>query len=85
MLLLAFFIAATVPAALVQGPTVGLSGVCFFLMARCSFLTRRKLFFHASCGAYLAIGFLFPACAAWLHLYCYTAGIIIGWLNSPVK
>lgn len=85
MLLLAFAIAASAPAALVQGPTVGLSGLCFFLMARCSFLVHRKLLFHAWCGAYLAIGFLFPACAAWLHLYCYTAGLLVGWLNSPAR
>lgn len=85
MLALAFVVASSVPSIIIGGPTVGLSGICFFLMGRCSFLAQRTLLYHFYCIFYLAIGFLFPACAASLHLYSYICGFFIGWLNSTTK
>jgi membrane associated rhomboid family serine protease len=64
-------------------PTVGLSGVCFALMGMQAFVVGRKLFFFSWVIAFIAFGFLFPNNNALLHLYCYIAGLTVGFLNSP--
>lgn len=65
-------------------PTVGASGVCYALIGRITFLVKRKLYFTAWIIGYIAIGFLFPVCNAWLHLYCYLCGLGVGLLNMPI-
>jgi membrane associated rhomboid family serine protease len=64
-------------------PTVGLSGVCFALLGMQAFVVGRKLFFFSWVIAFIAFGFLFPNNNALLHLYCYIAGLTVGFLNSP--
>lgn len=64
-------------------PTVGLSGVCFALMGMQAFVVGRKLLFFSWVIAFIAFGFLFPNNNAILHLYCYIAGLTVGFLNSP--
>lgn len=66
-------------------PTVGLSGVCYALMGRVAFMVQRKLYYQLWLWFYIGIGFLFPNVNAWIHLYCFLAGIGIGFLNKPLK
>ena len=66
-------------------PTVGLSGVCYVLMGSLAFMVRNKLYYHSCLLLYIGIGFLFPNVNALLHLYCYTAGIMLGFLTNPIK
>ncbi len=75
-------------------PTVGLSAVCFALLAIVSFQVRDKRYFHTFVLSFIAIGFVISHVSSvcgytiaapnnTLHLYCYIAGLIIGFLNSP--
>lgn len=66
-------------------PTVGLSGVCYALMGRVAFMVQRKWYYQAWLCFYIGLGFLFPNMNAWIHLYCYIAGMGIGLLNKPLK
>lgn len=66
-------------------PTVGLSAVVFILFGSISFEVRRKWYYQAWMWLYLFVGFLFPNTNAWLHLYCYLAGLVVALLNKPVK
>lgn len=66
-------------------PTVGLSGVCYALMGRISFMVQRKWFYQFSVWAYLGIGFIVPNINGWIHLYCYLAGLVVGLLNKPSR
>lgn len=65
-------------------PTVGASGVCYALVGRCTLLVRRKAYYTVWVLAFLSLGFLFPACNVWLHLYCYLCGLVAGVLNTPI-
>lgn len=65
-------------------PTVGLSGVCFALMGMVSYKVKRKLYYHSWIAAFIAVGFLLPNANAWLHLYCYVVGLMVGFLNAPI-
>lgn len=78
----------------VEVPTVGLSAVCFALLGMASFQVRRKLYYHSFLLSFIALGFLIPLLGARyglpvaspnniLHLYCYVAGLLVGFLNSP--
>lgn len=93
-LLIAFGIAASFPVDTLCSlspifsftiPTIGLSGVCFALMGRISFMVRRKWYYQGWLAFYLALGFLFPNTNGWLHLYCYLMGMLVGFLNKPLK
>lgn len=66
-------------------PTVGLSGVCYALLGRASFMVQRKWYYQAWMWFYLGIGFLFPNVNGWIHLYCYLAGMGVGLLKKPLK
>lgn len=66
-------------------PTIGLSGVCYALMGRMTFLVRRKMYYQTWIGFYLIIGFMLPNVNAWIHLYCYLAGVFVGFLNKPLR
>lgn len=81
-------------AAFTTTSTVGLSGICFSLLAQASFHARRKLYFHLYIASFLlfttAVPYLCSVCGyviatpnTPLHLYCYVAGLIVGFLNSP--
>ena len=89
---LAYIIAATVPAntlyslfGIMDTPTVGLSAVVFVLFGSISFEVMRKWYYQAWMLFYLVMGFLSPNTNAYLHLYCYVAGLTIALLNKPVK
>ena len=85
-LALAYTIAAFIPSLCLSSiPTVGLSGIVFVLFGSLSFEVARKLYYQSWMLLYLAVGFFFPGTNAWVHLYCYMAGIIIALLNKPVK
>lgn len=93
-LLMAFAVAASFPVDMLCDispmfafavPTVGLSGVCFALMGRISFMVRRKWYYQAWLAFYLLLGFIFPNTNGWLHLYCYLMGMAIGFLNKPIR
>lgn len=66
-------------------PTVGLSGVVFFLFASISFEVVRRWYYQSWMVAYLAVGFLFPDTNGWLHLYCYVCGFVVALLNFPIR
>lgn len=88
-------LAATTPHASAWGtPTVGLSAVIFTLLGMVSFQAKRKLLFHAWVLSFIAMGFIIPPLCSvcgyaiatpnnFLHLYCYVAGLMVGFLNSP--
>lgn len=91
-ILLAFIVAFTVPVNTLGGwidslssPTVGLSGVVFFLFGSISFEVLRKWYYQMWMLFYLSIGFIFPNTNAWLHLYCYIVGFVVSLLNKPIK
>ncbi|WP_311561249.1 rhomboid family intramembrane serine protease [Prevotella bivia] len=65
-------------------PTVGMSGVVFFLFGSISFEVRKKLYYQSWMLFYLIVGFFFPNTNAWLHLYCYLCGVVFSLLNYPI-
>ncbi len=72
-------IATTCPAPLLPAaPVIGLSGACFALMGLSAAKSRGFLRFNLYALAFIAVGFLFPFVAAWLHLYCYAVGLLLG-------
>lgn len=87
MMLLAYAAAVSVPALLLGGgaPTVGLSGVVFFLFGALSFSVARKLYYQAWMLAFLVLGFLHPHTNGALHLWCYAAGFLVALLNCPCR
>ena len=66
-------------------PTVGLSGVVYFLFGSISFEVARKGYYQSWMLSYIAAGFVFPGTNAWLHLYCYLCGIALALLNKPIN
>lgn len=83
---LAYVIATTIPSlCLSHTPTVGLSGLVFVLFGSISFEVGRKLYYQSWMLLYLIVGFLLPGTNAWVHLYCYAAGVAVALLNKPIK
>lgn len=66
-------------------PTVGLSGVCYTLMGRVAFCVRERWKYQLYVLSYIAVGFLLPGFNGCLHLYCYIAGLLVGFLNKPIR
>lgn len=75
-------------------PTIGLSAVCFALLGMIAFQVKRKLLFHSWVLSFVAAGFIIPHLCSLcginvaspnnvLHIYCYVAGLMVGFLNSP--
>lgn len=85
-LTLAYIIAISIPSfCLSDIPTVGLSGVVYALFGSISFEVQRKVYYQLWMFAYIILGFLSHNTNGWVHLYCYTAGVIIALLNKPIK
>jgi len=91
-LLLSYIIAATIPIDTLGNfidnmtlPTVGLSAMIFVLFGSISFEVLQKWYYQAWMLFYLTIGFFFPNTNAWIHLYCYIAGLVIALMNKPIK
>ncbi len=80
----AYIIASFVPVVW-SSPTIGLSGICFALLGRCSFLVRRKLHYHYFMALFIIVGLITPKVNGFIHLYCYVAGILYGLLIHPIK
>nr|DAV37222.1 MAG TPA: Rhomboid family [Caudoviricetes sp.] len=68
-----------------SSPTVGLSGVIFFLFGSISFEVLRKWYYQMWMLFYIIIGFIFPNTNAWIHLFCYCVGFLFSLLNKPIK
>lgn len=90
-LLLAYMVAVAVPAntlawiaPTMRIPTVGLSGIVFFLLGSIAYQVQRKAYFQRWMACYLTIGFLIPSINATLHLYSYIIGLIVALLNKPI-
>lgn len=66
-------------------PTVGLSGVIFAMFGMLSLGVKRKMYYQGWMVCYLLAGFVNPATNAWVHLYCYLAGVVTAWLNKPIN
>ena len=67
-------------------PTIGLSGVCFYLIGRASFIVQRKIYFQCWVWTSLIIGFVFAKYMnGHIHLYCYAIGVIVSYFNKPIK
>lgn len=82
----AYIIAISIPSCFLYAtPTVGLSGVVFALFGSISFEVKRKAYYQLWMIVYLVLGFLFPNTNAWVHLYCYLAGVVVALLNKPIK
>lgn len=82
----AYVIAVTVPDfTLTSIPTVGLSAVCFALFGLIAFQVKRKLYYNGCMALYITLGFIFPLVNGWIHLYCYAAGLFVGFITGPIK
>jgi len=80
-LALAFFIAISIPPLpllLTSTPIVGMSGACFALMGLVVPIVRSKVMLLGWINLFLALGFLFPNVAAWVHVYCFVVGLLAG-------
>ena len=66
-------------------PTVGLSGICFVLLGRFSYLVEHKVYYHSYIAAFILLGMLIPSVNGIIHLYCYIAGLLYGLLINPIK
>ncbi|MBQ7462418.1 MAG: rhomboid family intramembrane serine protease [Bacteroidaceae bacterium] len=75
-------------------PTVGLSGIDYALLGMVSFQVKRKLYYHAWILSFVFILLIFNHLCSFcgysvatpnnlLHIYCYVAGLLVGFLNSP--
>lgn len=84
--LAAIVIAASFPTPLLQHKTVmGLSGVCFAIFGMIMWKAKRKTIFLLWAVAMIAFGFLFSACAATLHAYCFLCGLALGFITTPIS
>lgn len=80
---LAFLVAVSIPPLaplLTATPVVGMSGACFALMGLTVPVVRRKAMLLGWINLFLVLGFLFPNVAAWVHVYCFTVGLLAGLL-----
>lgn len=83
---LSYMSAISIPSSLLGNvPTVGLSGIVFFLFASISFEVNRKVYYQAWMIFYLVLGFIFPNSNGIIHLYCYIMGLSYALLNKPIK
>lgn len=84
-IIVAYLIATFAPDVVLSStPTVGLSAVCFALLGMIAYQVKRKLYYNCCMAIYIALGFLFPFVNGWLHLYCYVAGLFVGFINMPI-
>lgn len=85
-LFLAFCAAASVPACcLSYYPTVGMSGLVYFLLGCLAFDVARKIYYQFCMAFYIALGCFIPNSNVLLHLYCYAVGFAVALLNKPIK
>ena len=95
-LFISYIIAVTAPA-FSDVPTIGLSAVVYCLLGQASYLAKRQLYFHFWVGVFIYIfGIIVPLLLEYrgveiarpnnlLHVYCYVAGLVVGFFNSPMS
>lgn len=76
MLLLGMLSASLVPIAFVSVPTVGLSGVIFFLLGSITSAVRGKPRYLANNLVLIIFGSFLPNIAWGIHLWCFGCGIL---------
>ncbi len=79
------FLSNIIPSLPTDTPIVGLSGVCYTLLGKCSWRSTHKVYYNIFITINLILGFIIPNICGWLHLYCYAAGLLIGALNKPIR
>lgn len=83
---LSYLAAVSVPSFMLSDiPTLGMSGVVFFLFASISFEVQRKAYYQSWMFFYLALGFLLPNTNGMIHMYCYVLGLFYALLNKPIQ
>lgn len=83
---LSYIAAVSVPSFMLSDiPTLGMSGVVFFLFASISFEVQRKTYYQSWMLFYLALGFLLPNTNGMIHMYCYVLGLFYALLNKPIQ
>lgn len=73
----AWLAAAAFPYCLQSLPTVGLSGVCWAIMGWLTPRVRRRGLWWLTVAAWTALGLIMPGVNAWLHLWCFAAGLLL--------
>lgn len=68
---------------LTDTPTVGLSGIYFFLLGRITLVAHWSKSTYMWLVAMLLLGFVIPSTNGPIHLYAYVVGLAIGWLVTP--
>ena len=85
-LVVAYVVAVLVPGfCFTNLPTIGASGMVYFLFALISFKVRDKWLYQLWMFGFIGIGFLFPAINSILHLYCYVAGLFFALVTKPFR
>lgn len=81
--ILAFIISVTFPF-IISTPIIGLSGFLCALMGLVWWKAKNVYLYHILSVSFILFGFFFSSAAAFLHFYCYTLGVFLGWLNKPL-
>ncbi len=68
---------------LTDTPTLGLSGMYFFLLGRITLGAHWSKSTYVWLVAMLLLGFVVPSTNGSIHLYAYVVGLAIGWLVTP--
>ena len=86
-LALSYLVAVFVPVGLWSQsvPVVGFSGAFYCICGMLTFKVRTKWRWLLWWSFFIGVGFFFSQNANFLHLWCFAVGIVIGFLNSPVK
>lgn len=84
----AYLVSVTYPAGLFaslarHGVAVGLSGMIFAMVGMLTLTLRKPLPAIAYTMAFVLIGAVLPNIAWTLHLYCYAAGLMVGYIVIP--
>lgn len=86
MILTGYIVSALFPISLLGTsiPTIGLSGLIYFLFGRISLSVVRKVYFQGWMFFFIGVGFSFATTNAWMHLFCYVIGVFIAFLNKSI-
>lgn len=85
-LMAAFTLACMIPnCCLSDVPTVGASGLIFVLFGAISFMVKQKTYYQACMATTMLLGFLIPQSNAWIHVFCYAEGLMMGVINKPIN
>lgn len=74
------YLSSVVAPNMTYSPTIGISGICFFLMGYIMWQTLRKLYFNSYIAVFILIGFIFSGGNNMIHIYSYVLGVSYGYL-----